>query len=154
MAAKKNSVLSLVVASMSFCGCLLAQQPASEERTVFDESIAPVHVEELPYPPLARMARIQGVVVIRAKLDSQGRVASSVALSGRKILINDCLENSKKWRFQPTPENVAVIVYDFRLEGSCYFDLPCLSQFTFRPPNLATIKKGFPVVDTSSGGGR
>ena len=138
---KKAIVLGLLI--IGFCNCMMAE----EEKPVFDDAIKPVHIEELAYPPLARMANIQGIVVVRAKLDVEGKVEESVALSGPKVLIPECIANSKKWKFQPISDNRVIIIYDFRLEGLCYFHSPCASQFSFRPPNVATITSGFQVVD-------
>jgi hypothetical protein len=118
-----------------------------QQPPVLDETIKPMREEPLEYPPLARMASIQGLVVVRAELDGRGEVFSSTAVSGNKILIPVCLSNSLKWRFEPNAANEVVIIYDFRLQGACYFGSPCESQFTFRPPNVATITSGFQVID-------
>ena len=80
------------------CSCLMAQQPGSDDGTVLDDTIKPLHFEELKYAPLARQARLEGIVVVWATLDSQGNVASAVAISGSKGLIDlsHCLDNAKK----------------------------------------------------------
>jgi TonB family protein len=123
--------------------CLSAQQ----DGTVLDDEIKPRYFETLTYPLAARLTHVQGAVVVRVKLDDKGKVVSSIAVSGAKNLIQDCISNSKKWRFRPNPEKAAVIVYEFRIEGLC--NLPCSSQFAFRPPNVATITIGEAVVDHS-----
>jgi TonB family protein len=72
--------------------------------------------EDLVYPASAREANVQGAVVIRATLDDGGNVVDVFALSGSRALIPDCLVNAKKWKFQPNPEKIVIIVYDFRIE--------------------------------------
>ena len=130
------------------CGSLMAQE-GGQESTIYDDTIKAVHVEELKnYPSLPRQANIQGVVIIKAKFDSQGNVVSSEALSGHKLLVPEAISNSLKWRFEPNAVNQVIIVYDFRLEGVCSTSppTPACIKFTFRFPNLATITaKRFPV---------
>lgn len=50
----------------------------------------------MTYPLAARRGNVQGVVVVRATLDSDGRVVSASAISGPKLLIADVLANVKK----------------------------------------------------------
>jgi outer membrane biosynthesis protein TonB len=125
------------------CSWLMAQQEGRNEGPVYDNAIKPVHVEELEYPRLAEMARVRGVVVVKAKLDSEGKVISSLAVSGNEVLIPACIANSMKWRFQPNAENAAVIIYNFDFDDrACESYSKCPSQFTFRKPNIATITTG------------
>ncbi|MSV28819.1 MAG: hypothetical protein EXQ52_08740 [Bryobacterales bacterium] len=123
--------------------CLAAQQ----DGTVFDSEIKPLYFETLTYPLAARLMRIQGAVVVRVILDDKGNVVSSMAISGAKRLVPDCVSNAKKWRFRPNVNKTAVLIYEFRIDGLC--NLPCSSQFSFRPPNIATVTTGEPVVDHS-----
>jgi hypothetical protein len=121
--------------------CLTAQ-----DAPILDETIKPLSFESLGYPLVARLTHVQGVVVVRAKLDAEGNVVSSTAISGAKSLLPDCLSNAKKWRFQPNIEKTAVIVYHFQFEGLCNV---CTSQFRFEPPNIATVTIGEQVVEPS-----
>jgi len=135
-----TSLLLSLLTVMS--GNLLTAQEPPQEEPIYSEEIRPVHVEKLEYRPLARQARVQGVVVVRAKLDDQGNVISSAAISGHKLLIPEALENAKKWKFLPNAKSEVIIVYNFGIdEGLCdFYDLPCSSYFTFRPPNLAIVR--------------
>lgn len=127
-----------------FSGGLLAQQ--NEPEPVYNETIEqPIYYEPLEYPRLARQSNTQGIVVIRAKLDREGKVLSAVGISGPRFLIPVCLSNIKKWQFRNTSSEV-VILYDFRLEGFCVSE-PCQSLFTFRPSNVAVITAGKQLVD-------
>jgi outer membrane biosynthesis protein TonB len=55
-----TAVLSTTMALKSF---------AQENKVIDDRDIAVSQSEPMEYPPLARTARVQGVVVIRVKLD-------------------------------------------------------------------------------------
>lgn len=106
---------------------LLAATPhsciqAQEDETIDDNEVIAVDFETPAYPALALQARIQGVVVVRARLDSAGKVVEARALEGSKYLIPEGLANVKNWRFQPNPHKAVIIVYDFRLsQGRCKF---------------------------------
>ena len=117
----------------------------AQSEAVLDETVKPVIFESLAYPLAARLTHTQGVVVIQVELDDAGRVTTSTALSGAKVLIAECLSNAKKWRFQSNVRHIALIVYLFKIEGLC--SLPCSSQFSFHPPNLVIVRTGDPVVD-------
>lgn len=54
------------------------------------------------YPPLARQARIQGVVQIDAVLDEQGHVAEMKIVSGPPLLYQAAEDALKKWKYEPT----------------------------------------------------
>jgi TonB family protein len=94
---------------------------ARQEETLHDDNVKLVSFEDLSYPPAARMARIQGIVVVKLKLEDDGRVSSAFAISGNKALIPDTLSNARKWKFAPNSQKSAVIVYEFRLtDGACH----------------------------------
>jgi TonB family protein len=118
---------------------------AQDDSVIFNERIHPLYFAPLDYPQVARLRNDQGAVVVRATLDADGNVKSVSALSGPKTLIPDTILNAKKWRFKPSSAREVVIVYIFQVQGLCA--LPCSSQFTFRPPNVAFITRGEPVID-------
>jgi outer membrane biosynthesis protein TonB len=110
---------------------------AQQQEPVRDEDVKVGHFEDMKYPPAARLAPVQGAVVVKVRLDDEGRVVESTAISGAKYLIPDCLANSKRWRFQPNASKSAVIIYDFRIiQGLCN---SMTSQFTFQPPNFVSV---------------
>ncbi len=60
----------------------------------------------IPYPPIAKAARVEGEVVVSFSIDSDGRTVSVQALSGPPMLIPAVYEAVKQWRFQtPLPMN-------------------------------------------------
>jgi TonB family protein len=56
---------------------------------------------EATYPQMARVAHIQGDVVLRAVIDKEGRVANVRAVSGHPILIQAAMDAVKQWAYQP-----------------------------------------------------
>jgi TonB family protein len=79
-------------------------------------SVAPV------YPEVARQAGMEGDVVLRAYISSDGRVASLKVLSGSPVLARAAIKAVEKWRYQPVlihgqPVNVVTtLTVAFRLQ--------------------------------------
>jgi TonB family protein len=123
------------------CVCSAAQQ-----ETLNDQDVKLVSFEDLPYPPVARMARVQGAVVVKVTLDDDGKVVSAFVISGNKALIPDALANAKRWRFKSNLQKSAVIIYEFRLtEGACHDNSHSLFQLIH--PNFASITACSPVIN-------
>ncbi len=117
-----------------------------KNETINDENTRVVYFEELRYPLSARVTHIQGIVVVKVILDNSGRVVDSLAISGAKTLVTESVSNAKNWRFQPSPQKAAVIVYQFRIDdGLCHGAVS--SNFIFHPPNFASITSCEPVVE-------
>jgi protein TonB len=56
---------------------------------------------EPAYPPLAKQARIQGVVVMTALIDKGGNVQHLQVVSGHPLLAPAAIEAVKQWRYKP-----------------------------------------------------
>jgi TonB family protein len=114
------------------CSTVAQNEPAPEA------DIAVTHFEELRYPRTAWQARVHGLVVVRAKLDKEGKVVDAEAISGPQALIPDSLENIKKWRFNPNKQSTVVIVYSFQVLPA---DCAETNQqfFTLQLPNFVTV---------------
>jgi len=54
------------------------------------------------YPPLAKMARIQGVVKLDAVISKDGTIQDLKAISGHPLLLRAAMEAVQRWRYQPT----------------------------------------------------
>lgn len=61
------------------------------------------------YPPLARMARMQGMVVLEAIIGKDGTVQDLKVVSGQPLLVRAALAAVKSWRYQPTLLNSQAI---------------------------------------------
>jgi TonB family protein len=57
------------------------------------------------YPPLAKQARIQGVVKLSVVIGQDGTVQNTSLVSGHPLLVPAALEAVKRWTYQPTALN-------------------------------------------------
>ena len=67
------------------------------------------------YPPLAKQARIQGVVRLNALIGKDGTIQNLSAASGHPLLVPAALEAVKQWLYKPTllngePVEVATVI--------------------------------------------
>jgi len=60
-----------------------------------------VHKVTPQYPPLAKQARIQGVVVLQALIGKDGSIQNLHVVSGHPMLTNAALEAVKEWKYKP-----------------------------------------------------
>lgn len=76
------------------------------------------------YPPLARQARIQGVVLLRIIINKLGEVRDAQVVSGHPMLSPAAMDAVKKWRYMPyeseggTSEIETEVQVIFKLDGS------------------------------------
>ena len=54
------------------------------------------------YPPLAKMARIQGTVRLDATISRDGTIQDLKVISGHPLLVRAALDAVQRWRYQPT----------------------------------------------------
>ncbi|MEJ7606196.1 MAG: energy transducer TonB [Bryobacteraceae bacterium] len=54
------------------------------------------------YPPLARQARIQGIVRFNAVIGRDGSIENLVMVSGHPLLVPAATEAVRQWKYQPT----------------------------------------------------
>src|SRR6476646_283418 len=60
-----------------------------------------IHNVDPEYPPVARNAKIQGPVVLRAVIDTKGKVTNLRVLSGHPLLAASAVEAVKQWKYRP-----------------------------------------------------
>jgi len=60
-----------------------------------------VYRVEPTYPPLAREARIQGVVILTAIIDKDGNIQNLRLVSGHPMLAPAAIDAVKQWRYKP-----------------------------------------------------
>lgn len=116
----------------------LTCSPAQHGHALDDNAIKVIDYVDFRYPAIAIMARIEGVVVVQVTLDRNGRVLTADALSGAPVLVTASVDNVKGWRFEANSGNTAIIVYNFRLRGSCH-EGGLSNQLIFYPPNFMEI---------------
>lgn len=61
------------------------------------------------YPPLARQARIQGVVVLEAQINKEGTVENLNVVTGHPLLIQAATDAVKQWVYKPVMLNGAPV---------------------------------------------
>ena len=109
------------------------------------------HGESLSYPAMARMARVQGEVVLNVRLSERGEVVSTKVERGHPMLIQAADDNVRHWTFEgPVVDGDTVtIIYEFRLEGvdtSGEHAYATKTSFDF-PPNRVTVTSSMPEVE-------
>jgi TonB family protein len=53
------------------------------------------------YPPLARQARVQGLVVMRALINKQGKIVELTVMSGHPLLVPAAIHAVHQWEYKP-----------------------------------------------------
>jgi protein TonB len=53
------------------------------------------------YPPLARQARVQGIVVLRAMISREGKIEHLQVVSGPPMLVQSAMDAVLQWRYRP-----------------------------------------------------
>jgi protein TonB len=54
------------------------------------------------YPPLAKQARIQGVVILEAVIGKDGAVNEIKVISGHPLLQQAAIDAVSQWKYKPT----------------------------------------------------
>ncbi len=76
------------------------------------------------YPPLARQARIQGVVQLRAIISKTGAIENLMVIGGHPMLVKAAIDAVRQWRYRPyllndEPLEIETeITVNFTLSGS------------------------------------
>ena len=60
-----------------------------------------IHPVQPEYPPLAKQARVEGTVVLRAVIDREGKIENLQVLSGHPMLVAAALKAVQQWRYRP-----------------------------------------------------
>jgi periplasmic protein TonB len=60
-----------------------------------------IHQVQPEYPALARQARVQGTVLLRAVIDREGKIENLQVLSGHPLLVGAAVKAVQQWRYRP-----------------------------------------------------
>lgn len=85
-----------------------ALRPATPGRIQIAASVLQSKQKSAPapeYPPLARQARIQGVVKLMCDVGKDGSVQNVTVLSGHPLLVPPAVQAVKQWVYEPTAVN-------------------------------------------------
>lgn len=64
------------------------------------QTAVPDHLPELQYPPIARVAKVQGDVLISFRMTAEGGTKDVLAISGPPLLQGIAIDNVKAWHFR------------------------------------------------------
>jgi len=81
------------------------EEPKAPKRITIGGNVQQAKLIRQPkpiYPPLAKQARISGVVHLAAVISSNGTIQDLKVISGHPLLIPAALEAVKQWVYQPT----------------------------------------------------
>jgi periplasmic protein TonB len=99
-----GGVIGGIVSSTSNLAYIPKLQPVVPQRVRISQGVTNgflIHKVEPPYPTVARAARIQGNVVLRAIIDKEGSIQDLQLISGHPMLVPASIEAVKQWRYRP-----------------------------------------------------
>jgi len=79
---------------------------------------------EPTYPPLAKAARVDGLVVVEVTIDEEGNVVAARAVTGHPLLKEAAVTAARGWKFEPTTLDgtaakvIGNITFNFSLDHS------------------------------------
>ena len=80
-------------------------QPVVPQRIRISQGVTAgllIHRVEPPYPAIARSARIQGSVMLKAVIDREGSIQDLELVSGHPMLVPAAIGAVRQWRYRPT----------------------------------------------------
>jgi periplasmic protein TonB len=80
----------------------LAPAHAAPPRVTALRMATPIHRVDPVYPPLAKQARVSGVVELLGVLGTDGRIHELKVVRGHPLLVNAALEAVRQWVYEPT----------------------------------------------------
>lgn len=102
-------------------------EPARPKRVRVGGNVRPprlIHLVRAVYPPIARETRVQGNVLLRAVIATDGTIEDLQYVSGPALLMGAAMDAVRQWRYEPTllngqPVEVeATIQVKFTLNGT------------------------------------
>jgi protein TonB len=99
-----GGVIGGIVNSTSNLAFVPKLQPVMPQRVRVSQGVTQgllVHKVPPPYPTLARSARIQGDVVLKAIIDKQGNIQDLQLVSGHPMLVPSAIDAVRQWRYRP-----------------------------------------------------
>jgi protein TonB len=86
----------------------LARPVSSDTPTVAQSELEPMHVlKTVPpiYPPIARIRRLSGAVVVQVTVGKDGKVRNPQLISGQPVFRDAAFDAVKQWKFKPATLN-------------------------------------------------
>jgi protein TonB len=99
-----GGVIGGIVSNTSNLAYVPKLQPVVPQRLRISQGVTSgllIHKVEPSYPPIARAARIQGNVVLKAIINRQGEIQDLELVSGHPMLVPAAIEAVRQWRYRP-----------------------------------------------------
>jgi periplasmic protein TonB len=99
-----GGVIGGIVNATSSLAYIPKLQPVVPQRIRISQGVTNgllLHRVEPPYPPIARAARIQGNVVLKAIINKEGVIQDLQLASGHPMLVPAAIEAVRQWRYRP-----------------------------------------------------
>jgi len=99
-----GGVIGGIVSATSNLNVVPKLQPVIPQRIRISQGVTSgmlIRKIEPAYPPLAKIARVQGEVVLRAIIDREGNIQNLTLVSGHAMLVPAAIEAVSQWRFRP-----------------------------------------------------
>jgi len=99
-----GGVIGGIINSTSGLAYVPKIQPVVPQRIRVSQGVTTgllVHKVQPLYPPLARAARIQGDVVLRAIINKDGAIQDLQLVSGHPMLVPAAIDAVRQWRYRP-----------------------------------------------------
>jgi len=99
-----GGVIGGIVNSTSNLAYVPKLQPVIPQRIRISQGVTNgllIHKVQPPYPPIARAARIQGSVVLRAIISKEGEIQDLQLVSGHPMLVQGAIDSVKQWHYRP-----------------------------------------------------
>jgi periplasmic protein TonB len=99
-----GGVIGGIVSATSSLASVPKFSPATPQRVRISQGITKgllIHRVEPPYPTLARQARVQGEVVLKAIISTNGEIQDLQLVSGHPMLVPAAIAAVREWRYKP-----------------------------------------------------
>jgi len=99
-----GGVIGGIISSTSSVAALPSTSKPTPQRVRISQGVSKgllIYRVEPTYPPVARAAHIQGVVVLAAIIDKDGNIQNLQVVSGHPMLAPAAIEAVKQWRYKP-----------------------------------------------------
>lgn len=109
-----------------------------------EPEISAKRIVAMEYPGFARMAQLQGIVILEARISPQGTAENISVVSGKWPLANPAKETLSKWRFAGCTSTgrrcTTKFIFSFVLSGTCTPGSDCPTEFEVDLPNKVLVK--------------
>ena len=76
------------------------------------------------YPPMARTARVEGIVVLEGTINVKGKIENIHVISGHPMLLEAAIKAVEKWKYRPAKLNGQLIPQPVEVKVRFRLDYP------------------------------